>query len=54
MLHTALCDLLGIELPILAAPMGPSITGPALAGPRQCDRTEHAFGHADTLARRDR
>src|SRR5438046_86569 len=31
MLHTALCDLLGIELPILAAPMGPSITGPALA-----------------------
>ncbi len=31
MLRTRLCDLLGIEVPIIAAPMGPSITGPELA-----------------------
>ena len=31
MLRTPLCDLLGIELPIVAAPMGPSISGPELA-----------------------
>jgi NAD(P)H-dependent flavin oxidoreductase YrpB (nitropropane dioxygenase family) len=31
MLHTPLCDLLGIELPIIVAPMGPPITGPELA-----------------------
>src|SRR2546430_17671742 len=30
-LRTPLCDLLGIELPIVAAPMGPSISGPELA-----------------------
>jgi nitronate monooxygenase len=30
MLHTRLCDLLGIEVPILCAPMGPDITGPEL------------------------
>ncbi len=30
MLRTRLCDLLGIELPIIAAPMGPSITSPEL------------------------
>ena len=30
MLHTHLCDLLGIEVPILCAPMGPNITGPEL------------------------
>ena len=26
----ALCDLLGIEHPIIAAPMGPDLTGPDL------------------------
>jgi NAD(P)H-dependent flavin oxidoreductase YrpB (nitropropane dioxygenase family) len=31
MLRTRLCDLLAIEIPILSAPMGPSITGPELA-----------------------
>jgi nitronate monooxygenase len=31
MLHTPLCDLLGIEAPIITAPMGPAITGPELA-----------------------
>ena len=31
MLRTRLCDLLGIEVPILAAPMGPDLTGPELA-----------------------
>jgi nitronate monooxygenase len=30
MLHTRLCDLLGIEVPILCAPMGPNITRPEL------------------------
>ena len=30
MLHTHLCDLLGIEAPIICAPMGPDITGPEL------------------------
>jgi NAD(P)H-dependent flavin oxidoreductase YrpB (nitropropane dioxygenase family) len=30
MLHTRLCDLLGIELPILSAPMGPDVSGPEL------------------------
>jgi len=30
MLHTPLCDLLGIDVPIFAAPMG-FITGPELA-----------------------
>ena len=30
MLHTRLCDLLGIEFPIICAPMG-FITGPELA-----------------------
>jgi NAD(P)H-dependent flavin oxidoreductase YrpB (nitropropane dioxygenase family) len=30
MLHTNLCDLLGIEVPIIAAPMGPDVTGPEL------------------------
>jgi NAD(P)H-dependent flavin oxidoreductase YrpB (nitropropane dioxygenase family) len=30
MLHTRLCDLLGIEVPIVAAPMGPDLTGPEL------------------------
>jgi NAD(P)H-dependent flavin oxidoreductase YrpB (nitropropane dioxygenase family) len=30
MFHTRLCDLLGIEVPILCAPMGPNITGPEL------------------------
>src|SRR5262245_55828539 len=29
-MKTALCDLLGIEHPILAAPMGPDLTGPDL------------------------
>ena len=32
MLHTRLCDLLGIEVPIVAAPMGPDLTGPELSG----------------------
>jgi len=31
MLRTRLCDLLGIEVPILAAPMGAPVTGPELA-----------------------
>src|SRR6266487_1317442 len=31
MLHTRLCDLLGIEYPIIVAPMGPNITGVELA-----------------------
>ena len=31
MLRTRLCDLLGIEIPIICAPMGPSITSPELA-----------------------
>src|SRR5437899_6266891 len=31
MLRTRLCELLDIELPIIAAPMGPSITSPELA-----------------------
>src|SRR5262245_32566588 len=31
MLRTRLCDTLGIEVPIIAAPMGPSITSPELA-----------------------
>src|SRR5438132_1372249 len=31
MLHTHLCDLLGVDVPIIAAPMG-FITGPELAG----------------------
>lgn len=31
MLRTELCDLLRIEVPIIGAPMGPSITGPELA-----------------------
>jgi nitronate monooxygenase len=31
MLRTQLCDLLGLEVPILCAPMGPSITSPELA-----------------------
>ena len=31
MLHTPLCDLLNIEVPIICAPMGPHITGPELA-----------------------
>ena len=30
MLHTRLCDLLGIEFPILSAPMGPDVCGPEL------------------------
>jgi NAD(P)H-dependent flavin oxidoreductase YrpB (nitropropane dioxygenase family) len=30
MLHTRLCDLLGIEFPILSAPMGPDVSGPEL------------------------
>jgi nitronate monooxygenase len=30
MLHTRLCDLLGIEFPILNAPMGPDVSGPEL------------------------
>lgn len=30
MLHTRLCDLLGIEVPIISAPMGPNLTGPEL------------------------
>src|SRR5262245_54557239 len=29
-MKTALCDLLGIEHPIIAAPMGPDLTGPEL------------------------
>lgn len=29
-MKTALCDTLGIEHPILAAPMGPDLTGPDL------------------------
>src|SRR6516165_3913835 len=29
-MRTALCDLLGIEHPIIAAPMGPDLTGPEL------------------------
>ena len=29
-MKTALCDLLGIEHPIIAAPMGPDLTGPDL------------------------
>ena len=31
MVRTRLCDLLGIEHPIIAAPMGPTISGPELA-----------------------
>jgi NAD(P)H-dependent flavin oxidoreductase YrpB (nitropropane dioxygenase family) len=31
MLRTRLCDLLGIEFPIICAPMGPDIAGPELA-----------------------
>lgn len=31
MLHTPLCDLLNIEVPVICAPMGPHITGPELA-----------------------
>ena len=31
MLRTPLCDLLGLEVPILCAPMGPAITSPELA-----------------------
>ena len=31
MLHTALCDLLNIQSPIICAPMGPDITSPELA-----------------------
>ncbi|MBI3853916.1 MAG: nitronate monooxygenase [Verrucomicrobia bacterium] len=31
MLRTHLCELLGIEVPILSAPMGPNISGPELA-----------------------
>jgi NAD(P)H-dependent flavin oxidoreductase YrpB (nitropropane dioxygenase family) len=31
MLRTRLCDLLGLEVPIICAPMGPSITSPELA-----------------------
>jgi nitronate monooxygenase len=30
MLHIRLCDLLGIEFPILSAPMGPDVSGPEL------------------------
>src|SRR4029077_14636601 len=30
MLHTRLCDLLGIEFPILSAPMGNDLSGPEL------------------------
>ena len=30
MLHTRLCDLLGIEFPIFCAPMGPDVSGPEL------------------------
>ena len=29
-MKTALCELLGIEYPIIAAPMGPDLTGPDL------------------------
>src|SRR5262249_3238 len=29
-MKTTLCQLLGIEYPIVAAPMGPDLTGPAL------------------------
>ena len=29
-MKTALCDMLGIEYPIIAAPMGPDLTGPEL------------------------
>jgi NAD(P)H-dependent flavin oxidoreductase YrpB (nitropropane dioxygenase family) len=28
MMSTALCHMLGIEYPIVAAPMGPDLTGP--------------------------
>jgi NAD(P)H-dependent flavin oxidoreductase YrpB (nitropropane dioxygenase family) len=31
MLHTSICDVLGIETPIIAAPMGPNISTPELA-----------------------
>src|SRR5438552_3712820 len=31
MLRTRLCDLLGVEVPVIAAPMGAPITGPELA-----------------------
>ena len=31
MLKTRLCDLLGVEFPIISAPMGPDIAGPELA-----------------------
>ena len=30
MLHTRLCELLGIEFPVLSAPMGPDVSGPEL------------------------
>src|SRR5262245_22231915 len=30
LLHTRLCDLLGIEFPVLSAPMGPEVSGPEL------------------------
>jgi NAD(P)H-dependent flavin oxidoreductase YrpB (nitropropane dioxygenase family) len=30
-LHTSVCDLLGIDVPIFVAPMGPSVTSPELA-----------------------
>jgi len=29
-MKTMLCDMLGIEYPIIAAPMGPDLTGPEL------------------------
>ncbi|HYL73585.1 MAG TPA: nitronate monooxygenase [Bryobacteraceae bacterium] len=31
LLHTRVCDLLGIDVPIFVAPMGPSVTSPELA-----------------------
>ncbi len=30
MLHTHLCDLLGLAYPVIAAPMGPDLSGPEL------------------------
>jgi nitronate monooxygenase len=30
-MRTALCDMLGVEHPIIAAPMGPDLSGPELA-----------------------
>ena len=56
-MKTTLCHMLGIEYPIIAAPMGPDLTGPELVaavsnagGPRY---PASAVLHAATLPRGD-